>query len=483
MSSFERACYEDFQTYIPEITAETQFTFPGKLCEETPDCGNVPSTCSVVNQDCVLTHYPSSSCNVPPSARHYYEAAEPFPFKDSKDRATSTLGNCQYNDAGHNLSMSQERHRDLHFPNISAYSRSLKNAGQQLCPTVSIRVDISCPVSPCSCNKISCCCQDACSKSSMQHRYGNIPRYSSPGNQCNSVVTPSLPNFHQGLRGGFNAMANPLSGKYNHASSYSNSYNAGYSKSQFKLGDYDNADIKPYPPRYEDIANNNGFSLRGSLVNNYSFYAGLAAQNGKSMASDQRFCQTVGSSTCDKKFPIPNVREETVNSSASKYQDKMQWGKNISENFSTNENSYLSAKNGSTPLDGNQTDTKGFHFHNSMTNPYQEIVELRPVDPGKIFGQYKSQTSGKMPVGEKFTHPEPRSPPMCGDRSPAQAENPTGMSNIGGLSKSLLIEPSSPIANLSNLVAKIHPDHGNIMTGRKNVKVEGKSKLYFCWTK
>ena len=494
MSSFERACYEDFQTYIPEITSETQFTVPGKLCEENPDCGSVSSTCSVVNQDCVLTHYPSSSYNIPPSARHYYEVVEPFPFKDSKDSASSTLGNCQYNDAGHNLCMSQERHPDLHFSN-NAYSRSLKNTpqpplnkvanhyGQQLCPTVSIRVDISCPVSPCGCNKISC--QDACSKSSIQHRYGNIPRYSSPGNQqSNSVVRPSLSNFHQGLPGGFNAKANPFGGRYNQASSYTNSYNADYSKSQFKLGDYGDTDIKPYPPRYEDVVNNNGFPLRGSL-NNYAFYTNVAAQNGKCIASDQRFCQSVGSSTGDKKFPITNARTETVNPSAIKYQDKMQWEKNISANFSTNENSFVSAKNGISPLDGNQTVTKGLHFHNSVTNPYQEIVELRPVDPGKIFGQYKYQTSGKMLVGEKCTRPEQRnktylqSSPVCGDRSPVLAENPTGMSNISGLSKSLLMEPSSPIANLSNLVAKIHPDHGNIMTGRKNVKVEGKSKVNF----
>ena len=495
MSSFERACYEDFQMYIPEITAETQFTVPGKHCEDNSDCGNVSSTCSVVNQDCVLTHYPSSSYNVSPSARHYYEVVEPFPFKDSKDRASSTLGNCQYNDAGHNLCMSQERHPDLHFSN-NAYSRSLKNTpqpppnkvanhyGQQLCPTVSIRVDISCPVSPCGCNKISCCCRDACSKSSIQHRYGNIPRYSSPGNQSNSVVMPSLSNFQQGLPGGFNAKANPFSGKYNEASSYTNSYNADYSKNQFKLGDYGDADIKPYPPRYEDVANNNGFSLRGSL-NNYAFYTNVAAQNGKCVASDQRFCQSVGSSTSDKKFPIPNARTETVNPSAIKYQDKMRWEKNISENFSTNEKSFVSAKNGSSPLDGNQTGTKGLHFHNNVTNPYQEIVELRPVDPGKIFGQYKYQTSGKMLIGEKCMCPEPRnktylqSPPVCGDGSPAQAENPTSMNNVGRLSKSLLMEPSSPIANLSNLVAKIHPDHGNIMTGRKNVKVEGKSKVNF----
>jgi len=44
---------------------------------------------------------------------------------------------------------------------------------------------------------------------------------------------------------------------------------------------------------------------------------------------------------------------------------------------------------------------------------------------------------------------------------------------------SLVMEPSSPIANLSNLVAKIHPDHGNIMTEKKNPKLEGQRNEMF----
>ncbi|KAJ7391125.1 hypothetical protein OS493_020150 [Desmophyllum pertusum] len=60
MSSFERACYEDFQTYIPEITPETQFVYTSKLCEDNGTVyGRVSPSRPAVNHNNVLTHYPS----------------------------------------------------------------------------------------------------------------------------------------------------------------------------------------------------------------------------------------------------------------------------------------------------------------------------------------------------------------------------------------------------------------------------------------
>lgn len=509
MSSFERACYEDFQTYIPEITAETQFVFPGKLCEENPDYGRVSSAHPAVNQDRFLTHYPNSrDYKVLPSARHCYysEGVEPFPFKGSKDKASRALGNCKYNEPTpslcleNGLSCSSERYPDLRYSK-SVYPLSLKDTpqappnkvvnhfGQQLCPTVSIRVDISCPLSPCSCNKISCCCRDAQSNPRMPHSYGNIP-----GNLAKRSNGLFQSNIHQSLPGTFNAKANSFTGKLCHASPYSSSCNADVAKCQFKSDCFSGTSVKPFPPSYETAVNNrNGYSAkqRERFNDHMCNLSVAAAQNGKCAGVDQRPYQIFGSDTTQhKKFAFPNARDETLNSSAVKCEDKMRWGRNITGNFSAHENPFMypdaekhNMKNGTFYWEGSQTNyTKDSYLPKTAPSSYQDIIELRPVDPGKIFGQYKFQTcAGNTRLDEKYTYAEPQSqtlqsPTLSHDTSPVQGENPANTRDGEGLNDQplgLLMEPSSPIANLSNLVAKIHPDHENIMTGQKNVKVEG----------
>lgn len=481
MSSFERACYEDFQTYIPEISAETQLTFPTKLCEESPACGIVSSTPSVVNQNCGLTHYPNSNtCKVPPNARHYFynENEEPFPCKDSKDKTSKMFGNCKYTDPAQNACMvnallwPQEKHPDFHFPN-GASSRSLNSTsqeappnkvvnhcGQQPCPTLSIRVDISCPLSSYGCNKI--CGRDNCSNSSMQHSYGNIPGHSFQGKRKNGILRSS---FHHNLPGSLGTNTNLSNAKYNNATSYYNSDNADLSKSQFKSDYYDDTSVKLYPPTYEDVVNNNGFPAR-EKINDHMFCMNAPVQNRKGVTGSQRLSHVVGTNASDGKFPILKARRETLNSSTVKYQDKLWLGKNVPEVLSSFEHSCTGAKNGSIPLDGIPTNAKDFHLDNKLTNSNQKIVEFWPVDLGKSFGQHKFQSSGNVSHGG------------AQERLSVQAANLTGMRSNSGLNNSLLMkEPSSPIADLSNLVAKIHPDYGSIMTGWKNVKVEGNNTL------
>ena len=489
MSSFERACYEDFQVYIPEITAETQFTLPSNLCEEDAGYSIVPSGHPVVNQDCVPTHPNSSNYKVPPSARHgfYNEGLEPFLLEGSKNKTSRAPGNCNYDGregSSHpenGSSWPQERHLDLSFSKNTC-SRSLQGIpqalpnkvvnhyGQQMCPTVSIRVDISCPLSPCGCNNLSCCHRDSCTKYPMQQSYGNIPGNLSK--RCNGV---SRSNICQGLPRDLSTSTRSFTGKLSHTSSNNSSYNTGLSESQFKPGCYGETNLKPFPPSYGSTANNNGFSGKERLCD-HVFY--------KCIAADQTSSQIVGSDIAyEKKVVSLNGRDQTFNSNTVKCEDsKTWWGRHIAEDFPNHKNSAINVKNGTFPQEGVQTENEGLYLSNtlnSMINPCQQIVELRPIDPEKIFGQCTFQTTGN--TLEKFINAEPQkqtylqSPPVSQGKVPVQAENSPDMGNGGG-ANGLLTEPSSPIVNLSNLVAKIHPDHGN-MTGQKNVKMEGKLKV------
>jgi len=200
----------------------------------------------------------------------------------------------------------------------------------------------------------------------------------------------------------------------------------------------------------------------------------------KCIAADQTSSQIVGSDIAyEKKVVSLNGRDQTFNSNTVKCEDsKTWWGRHIAEDFPNHKNSAINVKNGTFPQEGVQTENEGLYLSNtlnSMINPCQQIVELRPIDPEKIFGQCTFQTTGN--TLEKFINAEPQkqtylqSPPVSQGKVPVQAENSPDMGNGGG-ANGLLTEPSSPIVNLSNLVAKIHPDHGN-MTGQKNVKMEG----------
>ena len=493
MSSFERACYEDFQMYIPEITTETKFTPSSKLCEETADFGSVTSVPPAVNQDLILKGYPNSSSHkVLPNARHcfYNEGVEPFAFKGSNDKMPRSLGNCNYNISTpsscrkNGNAWPQGIHPDLRFSQ-SAYSRPLKDTSQaappnkvvnhfaqQLCPTVSIRVDISCPLLPCGHKKMSCSCVDARTSSPMQ------PSYNMPGNlgqRSNGILRSDV---YQRLPGVFNTKANSSTGTnyLSHASAGNRCYDADLSKCQFKSDDFSNTSINLYPPKYETTANNNvnDYSVtQKERPNDQVFNTDVLSQGGSYMTDYRTPSQITGSETYD-----------SLNLSNVKYQDTMRYDRNFAEGFSTQENSYLlpDEYNGTSlsfPIERIQTNERVMHFPKSAASSCHDIVELRPVDPGKIFGQCKFQTSGSMFIDEKSTYAEPSVQNKTWQTNAVlvQPKNCTKIKSKEKQNESLasLYQPSSPIANLSSLVAKIHPEHGNITAGQKNVKLEGQS--------
>ena len=506
MSSFERACYEDFQTYIPEITPETQFVYTSKLCEDNGTVyGRVSPSRPAVNHNNVLTHYPSSSSHkVMASARHcfYNEGVESLACEAKRNVTSTTLGNCKVKDAApspcteNSFSRPQEMRpglpENLRFSK-SAYSRSIAETSQAppnkavnhfsqpLCPTVSIRVDISCPLSSCNCDKMSCCCRDAHPKSPVRHSYGS--------RKTNNVAfRPSA--FQSIPRAVLNSKTNSFTNEFSYASAYSNGYTTDLSKCQLKSECFPEANFKSFHQRVESPANINGCSQR---LNNHMFNMNRDLQNGSCMTDDRMSCQQSGSASTEKKFTFQNTRGETLNASAVKYDEKMRWSVNYTqpENFSLRENSCIvpekHVQNMNFPK-GSQIYPKEIYFPKTVINSYHdgrdlmECVELTPVNPRKIFGQCRFQTTGNsVHVEEKYSYAEPSGqkttwPSPCNlEMSRLQAETPANMRNKRMPNESfMVIEPSSPIANLSNLVAKIHPDHGNIMTGKKNPKLEGK---------
>ena len=221
---------------------------------------------------------------------------------------------------------------------------------------------------------------------------------------------------------------------------------------------------------------------------------------GNWVTKDPRSYQKFGSDCTEKKLVFQSERTETLNSSTIKYDEKMMWDLNCAqpEHFTMSGNSCVmqekkDVKNMHFPK-GSHAFPREFSFPKTTVNLYpsgcniksdiDNVVELMPVNPGKIFGQCRFQTTGNdMHVQEKYNYAEPKvqtktweNPHSQNMHEPLpQAQEPANVRNKRALSDSpLTVEPSSPIENLSNLVAKIHPDHGNIMTGKKNPKIKGK---------
>lgn len=490
MSGFERACYEDFQSYIPEITAESQYEYPSKLSDGDSDRGfalPVSRDRSLDDKAFVLKRFPLPNRHeVSPAFRHNFTnmGMEAYTLKDCKDEASGSFENCKHNDSFNHCMDSGMLWVNKSCPEIQATSgacsssqknsQSLPNGAvnrydQQLCPTVSIRVDISCPMSPCGCNKISQCHQNACSESSLQGCLDHGERRNSPGKS----------SFYQGLPWDARNQEKPFNGKCNNTSSCTSNHNLDLSNSQFKLSHFSEVDIKPCVSRYEDAENKNGHLMR-ERSSDLVIYRDTAMQNGTCRTSDAATNQMDDPSTINKRFPVFNVRDEMLKSTAVKLEGQMLRGKHsVQEDFSSCENSYIALEKEIIPSVKIVKDPKNGYFHNVALDLYKE-KEMRPVDPGKIFGQNKFCTSGNMSTEVKQSHSEAQNKTyLLSSSSPSQArlhcqgEHPMSRRNSVGSSEPLFMEPSSPIANLSNLVAKIHPDHGNIWTGQRNVKVEG----------
>ena len=488
MSGFERACYEDFQMYIPEITAETKFASPRKLCEENADFGVVHPTMS---QDFALNHHvnPSHRKVLPSETHsHYNKTVMPFTFKSLTNKIPRSLGNCSYNVTvpseyrESTPSWAVENNKDLQFSHSSSWPLKgtsqvlpLNNAvshfmPQQRCPTVSIRVDISCPLLPCGHSRMSCCCRDAYTTSPEQSSYNYIS--GNLGQGINGVI---MSDNCQSCPGSSDTSVNSFAGtcKLSHATDHSRGHNTGFPKSQFKSDDRVNNDMNSYPQRFETVAKSViGHPLlsraNDHAINMYS----TSMHNDISMTHYQLPRQKMGSKICD-----------SLNSRGLKYQNGIMPVRSMG--YSADENSCISSGEHSVKVtsfhnEGTQGNERIMYFPKTSLTSCRDIVELRPIDPGKVFGQCKFQDSGNMASDEQCTYAESTSHSkkwQVGTLMAVQADIHKEIKRETGLSELLLDaplnQPSSPIANLSSLVAKIDPEHGNIMTGQKNIKVEG----------
>lgn len=486
MSSIERACYEDFQSYIPEITAESQYKYPSEVYNGNLD-GEIilPGQPSFSSQPCGLKTFPPSSGNkTSPTSRPYFYGVgeEPFIFRDCKDEASGTFENCKGNDNNDDdLSLGNDRCPDCqvtsvtHFPSQKSLHTSSNGVvslcDQQICPTVSIRVDISCPLSPCSCNKISQSQQGASSISSVHCNHKSVQGYSNLGERSHGVLKS---NFHQGLPGGFCDQASAFNSRCNSTSSHTSNYNTDPPNSQFKLTHSSDADIKPCLTRYDGFTDKNGHSMRESSNN---VYKNIVMQNGTHWTNDQGRYQMFDFHTTDMKPSVFNARDERlISRTLLKQEGEMSWGKNgMQENFLSYESSFADQEKETAPFDKTQRDSKSGYLNNLPMNSHRDATELRLVDPEKIFG-HNTQFHVKHTLPEEKRKMCMLSPSQGRVRPCHQVEHSMSMSNDVTLkfNEGLFVKPSSPITNLSNLVAKIHPDHGNIMTGQRSVQMEGK---------
>lgn len=502
MSSFERACYEDFQTYIPEIATETQFIHSSNCCEDNPIYGCVSPSGTAASHGSILTHYStSSSPKVTPSTRHcfYNEGVEYSACEAKKSMVSNPQGNYPTSHLNENLFPWHQEIRpslpeNLRFsrspyskaqtePSLIPPNKVVNHFPQPLCPTVSIRVDISCPLSSCNCKKMSCCCRDSHSKSPVRLSHGNLP-----GKRNHVAFRPNV--FQTIPSAGLNTKTNSFAREFGLAPVCSSGYNADLSKYQMKSDCHPEASFKYFSQRFE--SNNNGCL---DMVN-----FDREAQNGHWMADDQKSCQRLVSDNAEKKFAFQSIRGETFNPSVIKYDENTRWNLNYTqpEHFSVNENSSITPeKHNTTNMTfprGSQAYQREFYFPKTVVSSYcngrdlegtKDCTELMPVNPEMIFGQCRFQTTANnVHEDKKYCYPEPTGQMKTWQNCPnqetplLQAEKPVHMRNKRTLNDtSLVMEPSSPIANLSNLVAKIHPDHGNIMTGKKNPKLEGNESV------
>lgn len=490
MSSFERACYEDFQTYIPEIAHETQLIYPSKLYESSTAFGSVSSSCSAVNHDNALTHYPTVSGQiVTPSPRQclHNDRVDVLALEDHERKMTpgasnmleglkfkdATLNSCTQGIFPWKQELQPNLHESMRFSK-SAYqgtpSKLVSHFNQSLCPTVSIRVDISCPLSPCSCDKVSCCCRDAYSEHPLQHPccHGEVL-------EKQKVVGYTANAPHNIPMATVKSKVNSFANQINCGHFCSNSSSASTSNWQLKSDCLPEGNFKPFPASLESPAENRSCLERW---NSGIFDITPALQSGINVTDDKKLCQWIESDCSENKLTFQKERDETLNSCAIKDEEEMR-----SVHYSLPEKSCVLMGRHFENVDfsnRSQITPKEFSFpRTEKTNPYQksgsgkesmECIELMPINPSKIFGQSRFQTSGNE--DEYSVKEEPLTQTKTWQSSSNQ--NTVKARNKGGLIEALLEgDPSSPIVNLSNLVAKIHPDHGNIMTGKKNQRFGG----------
>lgn len=507
MSSFERACYEDFQTYIPEIATETQFIYSNNCCEDNAIYGCMSPSGSAISHGSLLTHCStSSSPQITTNTRRcLYNEGVDYSAREAKKNMVSNPQGSHV--TSHSLNentfpWSQEIRPNL--PENLRFSRTpyfkaqtepppvppkvVNHFPQPLCPTVSIRVDISCPLSACDCNKMLCSCQDSNLKSPVRLNHGNLP-----GKRNHVAFRPNV--FQAIPSAGLNTKTNSFASEFGHAPVCSSGYNADLSKHQMKSDCFPETSFKYFNQRLE--SNNNESSERLNGIN-----MDRDVQSRYWMADDHTSWKRFGSGNTEKKFAFQNIRGETFNPSARKYDENTKWNLNHTqlEHFSVNENSSISPQkqnvSNMTFPRGKQAFQRECYFPKTMVSSYdnghdlegtRDCIELRPVNPGKIFGQCRFQTTGSnVHEDKKYCYQESTDQTKTWqnltnqDTRLLQAEKPALIRNKRALNDiSLAIEPSSPIANLSNLVAKIHPDHGNIMTGKKNPKLEGQTNETF----
>lgn len=321
MSSFERACYEDFQTYIPEIATETQFIYSSNCCEDNAIYGCVsPSRTAVshgTSHGSILTHYSTSnSRKVTSSTRHcfYNEGLEYSACEAKTNVASNPLGNytTSYSPNDNLFPWCQETRpslpENLKFSR-SAYSKAqtepspippnkvVNHCPQPLRPTVSIRVDISCPLSSCNCNEMSCCCRDTYSKSPVRLNQGNLY-----GKRNHVAFRPDI--FQTIPSAGLKIKTNPFASEFDRAPVCSSGYNGDLSKYQMKSDCDAEVSFKYCSQKLE--SKNNGCSERLNDMINMD----RDVQNGYCMEEDQKSWQQLGSDNTEKKFAFQTKRQE-----------------------------------------------------------------------------------------------------------------------------------------------------------------------------
>lgn len=317
----------------------------------------------------------------------------------------------------------------------------------------------------------------------MRLSHGNFP-----GKRNNVAFRSNV--FENIPTAALNTRTNSFTSKLSHPSVCSNGYTTDLSEYPTKSDCFSERSFM-----LDSSANNNGCSER---LNSELFNIDKGVPSGNWMAEDARSYQRRGSDNDEKKFAFQNTKAETLYPSAIAYEEKKRWNLNYtqSEHLSMRENSCtMPEKKDMKNMNfqkGIQTYPKEFYFPKNLINSYHNggdfksgmdnAVELTPINPGKIFGQCRFQTTANdMHVEEKYSYAEPMGQitkwqnPSSPDIPLLQAQKAASIRNKKALNDvSLVVEPSSPIANLSNLVAKIHQDHRNIMTGKNNPKVEGK---------
>ena len=502
MTSFERACYEDFQTCIPEITGETQF--PGRLCEDvsSPTLFSVFPTSDGSQERPFIGH---------PKQCYLSEFSQPFGFGDDKEKNTRAPDINKFNASssifrqsgvswpnetkpGNSVELQHHPswsnlHRNAPFMSglgcqETQPSRGINHCTSQFCSTVSIRVDITCPYPSCNYKNGAC------------------------GWSCPSTPHPVLQNSceipvkkMEGSVGG-NIHGGPLTTESIHRNGCFTELCAPSHMKEDCLSDVHCGPM--HPPQSLMTSNSSPFfsdsltkpchneSLKSSNVMSLD----LDTTRGSCVLDDQRTCWN----SWQQGRPEVIDGAMKLQHKGTCFDSRTKWGMNFTKDFSLYDDAPFVQDNGFVSNNYFKNSeakiyAKGYNLPQIVMKSFNENglvattdnAELTPINPRKIFGQCKfqtnlcSQTDGKCSADKSAL--ENKTSPMFQCTSQEQTTVNEAICRRARES-SLLCGPSSPIENLSNLVAKIGPEDANMAGQRKHTRSAGNmmlSKLCIYW--